>query len=348
MAMSSASLCKPVSTVPLSVLIIGCGAIAGGYDSDRPVDEANDGLILSHAKAYLHHGGFRLAGCVEPDPVRRATFMERWGVAEGFADLDACQDRSFDVASVCVPTNAHAAVLTALLTMPVRAVFCEKPLTADLDSGRRLAAAYAAAGRPLMVNHPRRWDPEMAVLRQEIADGAWGTLQAATAFYGKGILNNGSHIIDLLQFLLGSLTPRAASRPIIDRDTADPTLDGLLENADGAPVRLVGTDCRKYSLLELDLVFEKGRVQIEDGGFRVRRRRVRSDPRFAGYRTLDDGEIRHTGYGHALAHAIAGVESVLREGAPQLSTADTALSAQETATELIRLSCLAPKIEIEP
>ena len=47
-------------------------------------DRAPSTPPLSHAGAFLRHGGFHLAACVEPDADRRHAFMRRWGVAQGF------------------------------------------------------------------------------------------------------------------------------------------------------------------------------------------------------------------------------------------------------------------------
>lgn len=320
---------------PLSVLIVGCGAIAGGYD-----EVPGGSGTLSHAGAYRHHGGFSLAGCVDPDPVRRSAFASHWGIAETFATLGDCADRAYDVASVCVPTAHHAEVLDTLLSMPVRAVCCEKPLTAEPADGRRLAAAYAAAGRLLLVNYPRRWDPAMAVLREEIAAGLWGQVQTVTGLYTKGVLNNGSHLIDLIQFLLGPLQPADATFRFVDHLSGDPTLDALLRTSDGIPVRLIGVDRRAYSLLELDLIMQHGRVTLEDGGFTIRRRRPGPDSRFAGYRTLDRGVWQPGGLDQALPRLVAALHRLLTDplSGGMAGNAEAAVSAQTVVAELVLLS----------
>ncbi len=87
----------------LSVLIVGCGDMAGGYDEARAGAE-----ILTHAGAYARHPGFAVTACVEPDEARRREFMDRWRIAAGFFDLAACRaaGSAFDVASVCTPVAA--------------------------------------------------------------------------------------------------------------------------------------------------------------------------------------------------------------------------------------------------
>lgn len=319
----------------LSVLIVGCGDIAGGFD------EAGEGPeIMTHAGAYSHHPGFAVAACVEPDAERRRAFMERWDIAVGFDDLAACRAAGapYDVASVCVPTPLHAEVLEELLEMPVRAVFCEKPLSGDVEASARLVEAYRAAGRPLAVNYFRRWDESMDRLRQDIAGGDWGAVQSVTGHYTKGVLNCGSHLIDLVTFLAGPLRAEAVFRRRHDFSPEDPTLDALLSTAEGAPVYLVGSDSRHFFTFEIDLVMERGRIVIEDLGRVLRHRRVATHPVFPSRRTLERGEWIGTGFGEAMVRAVDNLRAHLDSGAELLGDGAGALDVQRLCAELIEMA----------
>lgn len=324
---------------PLSVLIVGCGAIAGGYDARRRKGAKASGTF-THAGAYLAHGGYRLAACVEPNAKRRKAFMARFGVARGFASLGECLEAglAFDVASVCAPTPTHAAVLETLLAFPVRAAFAEKPLTGSPSDSRRIVAAYAKAGRPLAVNYFRRFDPAMRALKREIAAGAWGRVHGAIGYYGKGIFNCGSHLIDLLGYLWGPLAARAVLGHIDDHVPGDPTLDAVLEGPGGGLVHLVATDSRAFFDFELQITADKGRITIEEQGQRLRVRRVRPSPLFAGYRVLDSGKCRPTGFGTALLEAVGNLHRCLGRGEALLSDGQSALAAEEACVALLALA----------
>lgn len=320
---------------PLPVLMVGCGAIAGGYDAD-----AADSFVRTHSGAYLRDGRFRIAACIEPDATKRRAFMARWGVAKGYASLDECaaDGAAFAVASVCAPTAAHEAILDRLLTMPVKVVFAEKPLTADIASARRIVATYGAAKRLLAVNHLRRWDPAMARLRDELASGQWGLLQSAVGHYAKGALNCGSHLIDLFRFLVGPLTPEAVFGSRDDFTPDDPTVDAILRTAQGAPVYLIGTDARAFFDFELELTADEGRIAIEEQGMAVRRRPAGPSRVFAGYTALDRGEWQETGLGGALSVAVANLHGAVTAGEALASDGASALAAQETCATLIAMA----------
>ncbi|MEX2451906.1 MAG: Gfo/Idh/MocA family oxidoreductase [Rhodospirillales bacterium] len=319
----------------LEAVIVGCGAIAGGFDEGRAGPD-----ILTHAKAYREHPGFRIAGCVEPNEARRRHFMEAWDIETGAGSLDELigSGIAVDAVSLCTPTAHHGALLERLLDVPIRGVMCEKPLTDDLAGAHRLVAAYAAAGCPLAVNYLRRWDDALETLKQEIAEGRWGTLQTAECQYGKGVRHNGGHMIDTLQFLLGPLTPKNVFRVQIDSDDTDPTLDARLETATGAPVMLNGTDSRLYDVFEARLTFEHGQVALEQGMSMIRERPVGDNPRFAGHKTLEPGTVRESGQGRALYRAIDNLYKAITDGAPLASDGRTALATQDVCERLIELA----------
>ena len=309
----------------LSVLIVGCGNIAGGYD------EADSPEIRSHAKAYRRHGGFTLAACVDPDRDKAAAFAKRWGVARHYASLDEIEERAFDVVSLCSPAELHADQLQALLDWPVRLVFCEKPLTLDIGQSRRLVAAYEQAGKTLAVNYQRRWETCVRQLRGE----DWGRLLVANGTYTKGVQANGSHMIDLMSALLGPLTAESVTDRVVDYLPDDPTLGAVLRAADGAPVKLSVGDRRCFTIFELDLLFEQGRVTFGESGYQWCRRRVIDDPRYAGYRILEPVRWEPTALDRALSEAVGNIAEFLSSGKSLLSTGRTALATQEIVARLL-------------
>lgn len=324
-----------------NVLIVGCGRVAGSNGPDR------DGATLSHAGAYCAAGGFDLAACVDPDTDARMRFMRLWGVPRGFASLDdalaAIEPPA--LASVCAPTTEHAAALDRLARSPVRAVFCEKPLTASVAESRRLAASFRETGKLLAVNHQRRWARGIVALRDELAAGAWGALRCAVGSYTKGVRNNGSHLIDLASFLLGTPALVALGPRRIDHDAADPTIDAMLGLPGGGVLHMVGADARDYALFDLDLTTERGRIRIHDLGFRIERRRVKESDRFPGYRELDSPEIVSSGLERALVDAVREIAAACDGGPPPASTAETALVAESICEQILAGTDLQPILE---
>jgi predicted dehydrogenase len=313
------------------VLIVGCGNIAGGFDAVRSADAEP----LTHAGAFSREPGFRVVACVDPDEDRRSAFQRRWKVEEAFADVASLGDRTgaFDIVSICSPTGMHAAHLEAALALRPRLVFCEKPVTPSLAETTHWVERFEQAGIHLAVNHTRRWAPDVVKLRVELQSGQWGRIRSAHGTYGKGVLNNGSHLVDLLQFLVGPLTLVGAGAPLWDFWDTDPTVPALLA-AGEVPVQLSVSNAGDYSLFEAHLVTERAVISMEDGGLTWRIRRPVPSPHFSGYTALDRGVDVPGQYWLAMRSAAANIRECLRSGASLNSTGRTAADAQRLCEQI--------------
>lgn len=322
-----------VSSSQLSVLIVGCGNIAGRFDQFRSSSDSP----FTHAGAYKRDGRFNLSACVEPDNQRRAEFMAAWVVPVGFSSIEEALDsgRAFDVISICSPTTCHMHDLEVALRFNPRLIFCEKPLTASLDESGKIVEHCRNGNVLLAVNYSRRFDPDVSRLQADIQMGRWGQLRSITGCYNKGILNNGSHMLDLLTLLVGPMAIVKVGKPINDFSIDDPTLPVWLEGSDAVPIQLVCGHAADYAIFELQLLFSQGALSMEDGGMFWRERRVVDSATFKGYRVLDDG-IRQAGqYPRSMLQAVGNIYQAITNGKPLASTGESALVAQRMS-ETIR------------
>jgi predicted dehydrogenase len=319
-----------------SVLIIGCGAIAGGYDTERPVGT----WPLTHAGAFQRHGGFRLAACVDIDFERCESFAQRWAVGSACRDMQAAASEApYDIVSICSPTAMHAEHIEAALALGPQLIFCEKPITADLGDAGRLIDACEAAGVRLAVNLTRRWAPDVVRIRDDLATGRWGRVRAANAVYNKGVLHNGVHLVDLLRFLVGPLSLVAAGAPVFDFLDSDPTVPAILATEEGVTITLGIAHAADYSVFELEIVAERAVLTMEGGGSKWRIRCPVDSQHFPGFRVLDEGTVVMGEYDRAPANAVAEIHDALWKGESLSSTGRSAFEAQALCS-LIRDAAL--------
>ncbi len=321
---------------PLSVAIIGCGNIAGGFDQDRP-ETAHP---YTHAGAYRRHGGFRIVACMDTDAGHCADFAARWKVPARYGDLASliAGQREVDIVSICSPNALHGPQLEAVLAMRPKLVFCEKPLTDSVPLSERIVESYARAGVLLAVNYTRRWAPDVMAYAAALQRGDWGRVRSVSGIYTKGIAHNGSHLVDLLHLMLGPLTVEAAAAGSADHWPDDLSVPALLRSSGGVPVTLSVGDARDYALFEMEIVTEKGTIRMEDGGSRWQVRCVADDMRFKGYRHLDRGHEHPGEYDKAMSGAIANLHSAVTRGAPLACSGKEALAAQRLCSEIARLA----------
>lgn len=323
------------------VLIVGCGNIAGRFDTSR----APDLPPLSHAGAYTRHGGFALGACVDPDEQRRIEFVERWGVGRHAPDIDGlgAAPGTFDVISICSPTFLHAEHLSAAIALKPKVIFCEKPLTDSEATAVDLVERCSAASIALVVNYSRRWDPSVAELEHDLKSGRWGAVRSAVAHYNKGILNNGGHMIELLMRLLGPLKVASTACPTNDFWDADPTVAALLTARGGTiPVFLTPAHAKDYAFFELELVCENGVIRMLSGGLQWQVREATASAEFTGYRTLGAPVTCDGRYVESMALAVDQIHRYLDTSAPMDGSAEAALKVQSICLQIQRMALRQP------
>lgn len=300
--------------------------------------EAPPQYPLTHAGAYMQHGGYRLIACIEPDAIRRSAFMEHWNIPLGYASMEQALHAGIraDVVSICSPTDTHACDLRAVLTLAPRLIFCEKPLCPTLSEAAALVDECRARGVLLAVNHTRRWDACVKRLAQELHGGQWGRLRSATAIYNKGILNNGIHLIDLLLQLIGPMTINHVGTPDYDFWEHDPTIAVVLQTETGIPVMLNRSHARDYSLFELELVLERGVIVMEDGGLSWRIREAGPSTQFKDYNALQAARQWPGEYLRAMSAAVSNIFEVLTHGEALACDGETALESQRLCDRIHR------------
>jgi predicted dehydrogenase len=316
----------------LRALIVGCGNIAGGFDTDRPADDPP----LTHAGAFSRHGGYELAACMDTDGERLEAFRKRWNIPAGFASLEELQkfQGRFDVVSICSPTEFHASHLQAALALKPRLVFCEKPVTGTVTETAEWVEEFDRAGVKLAINHTRRWAQDVLRLREKISAGAWGKILSATGTYGKGVLNNGGHMVDLLICLLGPLSLMSVGQPVWDFWDDDPTIPAMLQTSNGVPVQLSVSDAREFAFFELQILTERGLILMENGGLQWRVRKVIDSPKFKGFRCLDKGKSIQGKYALAMTRAAQNIYNAVEYGELLQSDGHGALKAQRLCEQI--------------
>jgi predicted dehydrogenase len=320
----------------LRVLIVGCGNIAGVFDQGRMSTD----FPYTHAGAYSLDSRFSMVACVEPNDVGRKKFMDFWDIRDGFCSIDDVLESGhrFDVISICSPTSSHAHDLDVALHLKPKLIFCEKPITASINDAERLVKACRDKDILLAVNYSRRFDPDVSKLNIEIQAGTRGYLRSVVGCYNKGILNNGSHMIDLLYLLLGSLKLMNVGKPIDDFFQNDPAIPIWFESEQGVPIQIACANAADYAVFELQFIFSEGILTMEDGGLFWRDRRIIDSETFKGYRVLNEG-VRHAGkYPHAMMQAIDNIYGAITKNELLRSSGDSALLAQKMCEKIKQAS----------
>ncbi len=314
----------------LNALVIGAGNIGAGFDAPSSAG------VLTHAHAYKNHSGFNLVGFVDTNAAKRKKACALWGGTAYETMDEAFAGNKIDVASVAVPDELHYPILMDLACRPVRAVFAEKPLAEKSAEARTICRHYSRAHISLCVNYTRRFVPEFYDIRRRISKGSFGTYLTGTGYYGKGTLHNGSHMIDLIRFLIGNIGSFRVLGRATDFYPKDPSITAVLHLPGNGAFFMQAVDCKKFTVFEADLLFSKERIRILDSGFRIEEHKVGRDPVFKGYRKMVKVRDYTTSLSTALALAADGIYDHVTKGVDLACSGLDGLAAVETCEGLAR------------
>ncbi len=273
-----------MNAFPLRVLLIGLGKI--GMDYDLASDD--NSIILSHAKAIHLHPKFELMAAIDKSLERRNAFEKHYG-KPALNDISEIRSQEkADVAIIATPTSSHGLILKQIVKNKLAAlILCEKPLSYNIDEAKTMIDLCNKAGTKLFVNYMRRVDPTAQLIKKRIESGEIITPIKGNCWYSKGLLHNGSHMFNLLEFWLGKLVDfKILSRSRV-WDNGDPDLDFLAVYEGGSIVFQSAWEDH-FSHYTIELLSPSGRINYDKEGFNVTWQATKSDTLFNGYMTLDD------------------------------------------------------------
>lgn len=277
-----------MSAKNLRAAVIGCGRIGSTFADDANRDKIG---VYSHAEAYVICEGVELMAVCDADAGLARACGERWRVENVYTDaVEMFAQEPIDLVSICTPDETHYAVaLAALEAEGPRGILMEKPLSTNLESGEDLIQRCRERDVTLAINYSRRYSPVFQELKEAVVGGVIGKIQAVHGYYTKGIIHNGTHWIDLLRFLVGDVT-RAEVVGGVPEKSGDPDVDARLRLKCGASAVLQVVDASAYTVFEMDLLGERGRIRIRDSGHTIEQFEVGPSPFYEGYEGLLDAE----------------------------------------------------------
>ena len=265
----------PIVDRPARIALVGCGRIARNhFDAIRAVE------------------GLELAAVCDVVEERAREAGEAQGVP-WFVSLDEMLERvSCDAVAVCTPSGLHPAHGMAAARAG-RHVVSEKPMAISLEAADRLIEACDAAGVHLFVVKQNRLNPPIQLLKRAIDKGRFGRLYLANVtvrwtrpqdyydaapwrgtweFDGGAIMNQASHYVDLLQWLVGPVeSVMAKTATLARRIETEDTGAAVLRFRNGALGVLEVTMLTFPRNMEgsITLLGERGSVKV--GGLAVNR-----------------------------------------------------------------------------
>lgn len=134
----------------LNVGIIGCG-----------------GIGMTHARAYAKLKNVKLAAMIDFNLELAQKAADQFG-AKAFRSIDEC-DIKLDLVSVVTPPSAHFKVVMDLLERGIP-VFCEKPITMNIEEAKMMVKKSEETGIPVGVGFKMRNEAVFAKAKELIGE----------------------------------------------------------------------------------------------------------------------------------------------------------------------------------
>lgn len=239
-------------------------------------------IAASHATAYEQVDGIELVAVSDVDVDALAEFGDEWAIPEaGRSDshdsMLAAED--LDVVSVTTPSFLHHdhAIDAARSAADPGAIWCEKPIALRVADAREMLAVCEETDTELVVNHMRRFSESYTALRESM-DELVGDVESVHVQFGRELLRNGTHSVDLLTYLLdaepasvsGYLTGEHGMGDGVEDAAPDGYDDcgggGTVVFDDGTFVTLDHTTERGHAEHSISIIGSGGKLRLFDGG----------------------------------------------------------------------------------
>ena len=256
------------AAAPFRIALVGCGRISGNHvDAIGAIDE------------------MQLVACCDSEADRARATGEKAGIP-WFTSIEKMLDAvPCDAVTIATPSGLHAkhGVIAARAG---KHVICEKPMAISLKGADDLVAACDAAGVHLFVVKQNRLNPSIQLLRRAVDKGRFGRIYMANCtvrwarpqeyydqapwrgtweFDGGAFMNQASHYVDLIQWLVGPVkSVLAKTATLARRIEAEDSGIAILKFRSGALGAIEVTMLAYPRNLEgsITILGEKGSVKI--------------------------------------------------------------------------------------
>jgi predicted dehydrogenase len=272
--------------------VVGLGNIAWRFD--RNIDSQDK--FLTHVYSYIHNGKTKLVGGCSPNADDRYAFEEVFDIPTFASIKELIEHVEPDIVSVCSPTEFHFEHVMFCLDRKVSMIMLEKPPAHSLQELDRMIMRLSEQGSPskVLVNYQRRYMESYRKLRAMYLEETLGKCNLIQTNYSRGLELNGSHLIDMLFFIVGGGMKCELEWVSSFGDPETPSFALTLEN--GLGVMISGITL-PYHCADISLVFECGRSSILHGGMTTVTEDKVEHELFPGFYRLKMSENNYLGSG---------------------------------------------------
>lgn len=264
--------------------IIGLGKIGMMYDWDSV-----DKLPITHTSMYSQHPATELISVMDYDVLKEQLLHSRFPDVTYCYSLNELLDTKPEIVSICTPPSVRLELLEEIFRCPsVKAILCEKPIAQVTNEAKYIRQIVQKSNILFVPNLSRRWNTGIRRLQEIIKLELYGVVQKIHLRYTRGIWNTGSHLFDLIHYLVGKITEVEVFQKIetSSEKEGEPSFSFLFQLAEHAFGVAEAFDDRQYYMFEMDIYLSQGKISILTSGDEIRIYGISKHPLFDGYSSL--------------------------------------------------------------
>ena len=242
--------------------IIGLGNIAWKYDENRQKGDEPQ----THIGTYRQRQDVKIISAYCPIVEDRNLFAEHYNIPV-FTNLDEVLDEKPDIVSICSPLKVHFEQVHECLKAGVPMIWLEKPPAQTMKEIEQLIKIQNASHSTVLVNFQRRYSECYNKLKLLYEKKLLGETKLIRLTYSRGLETNGSHIIDMLSYVLGDDSQLRLEAVIDSGREQNPSF--TLRTSEGLLIVVNGISL-PYHCIDIELTCENGRASILYGGMQTR------------------------------------------------------------------------------
>lgn len=161
------------------------------------------GISRTHARGWLALGNCELAAGSDISSQSLDKFSSEFPISGKYSDYkEMLKKEKLDILSVCTWPGTHAEIAILAAEVGLKGILCEKPMCLNLGEAEAMIEACHKSGTKLAIGHHSRFMPANTEAKSLIKSGAIGKPTLLWTRVEGGVLNNGTHAIDRMRYLL--------------------------------------------------------------------------------------------------------------------------------------------------
>ena len=180
-------------------VIVGLGNIGFKYDAHLK----NSKKQLTHSKTIANSKNFELVAGIDANIENREKFSRKYSVPSYESLDDIPKNTHIDLIVICTSTDSHLINYKESIGLNPGAIMLEKPVAFSQEDVSEIVKLGVASGIKTFINYQRNYHPAFQELSKQIRTSVFEGPYLLTGWYTGGLKNSGSHLLSLVQLLLG-------------------------------------------------------------------------------------------------------------------------------------------------